>query len=186
MEMLKKRKSRSSRGITALELMVSVVAVGTISSLAIGGFNNTRNYFLSRSLSTQIESALQKAKFESIKRNRDIAVFWDSSSNSILTVEQDDSKSSNCNVENINDTRIDELSVENIVANVKDLTVQGTLATGSTSGIVYRPNGLTGSCSNFGAMGAGTLEVRFSSQIQGAADFNISISTAGRIEIDYI
>lgn len=183
--MLKKRELRSSKGFTALELMVSVVAVGTISSLAVGGFNNTRNNFQSRSLATQIEGALQKAKFESIKRNRDIAVFWDSASNSILTVEQDDSKNSNCNVETTNDTQLDALSVETTIANVNNLTVQGSLATGSTSGIVYRPNGLTGSCSNFAAMGSGTFEVRFS-DIEGAADFNVSVSTAGRVEIDYI
>lgn len=167
-----------------LETLLVLVAIGIASAITISKFRNTQNRMAAENFASEARSRIQSARFEAIKRNRNVAVFFDGGTESLRTIVKDPDNSG-CDLD-AGDIELANSSVAIPDGVELDRTVflQGSFI--SQGGIVWRPKGLTGRCSNFNSQGFNTLKVRFDSSFTDIADFDIAISSAGRVRLTQI
>lgn len=165
---MNRHRSTSFRraGFSMLEVLLAVAILAILSTgLAVfGGSSSVRLY------SDDIQSLLQQARLESIKRNRPVAVTWDSATQAFSTRYMPSPGSSTiasaCGGTAVVTSRA--------AGTYKNLTVATTLP---GNGVVWLPNTLLATCG--GAM-TGTETITISDARQSVI---ISISTAGQVSI---
>ncbi|MEL7085942.1 MAG: type II secretion system protein [Cyanobacteria bacterium J06597_1] len=168
-------------GFTLLETIVALAVIGIATSIGIAGWNNARNRFSTDAFASEIRSQIQSARFEAIKRNRHVAIFFDDTTESLRTVVKDASNNG-CDIDTGDlDLTSGTVAIPDVAELNSSMFVGGSFMT--QGGIVWRPTGLTGRCSNFNAQGFNTLKVRFEAPLDSATDFDIAISSAGRVEL---
>ena len=171
----------NSRGFSALEVTIATAILGTLTGVTVNNWGSIGNRMAADGLANQLQSTLQSARFESIKRNRNIAFYWDANSQTFQTVVKS-STGSGCDID-AGDEALDPLQLPASGGLGNGITVQGTFVT--QDGIVWKSNGLTGSCSNFDGSGANAIQVRFT-DARGSRDFDISISSTGRVSTEFL
>ena len=171
----------NSLGFSILEATIATVVLGTLTGVTINSWGSIGNRMAAGGFANQLQTSLQSARFEAIKRNRNIAFYWDTNSQTFQTVVKS-STSSGCDID-AGDVALNPLQLPASGGLRNGITVQGTFVT--QDGIVWKSNGLTGSCSNFDGSGANAIQVRFT-DARGSRDFDISISSTGRVSTEFL
>ena len=168
-------------GFTLLETIAVLAVIGIATTIGIAGWNNAKNRFSTDAFASEIRSQIQSARFEAIKRNRHVAIYFDDTTESLRTVVKDASNNG-CDIDTGDlELTSSTVSIPEVALLNSSMFVEGSFM--RQGGIVWRPTGLTGRCSNFNAQGFNTLEVRFEAPLDNATDFDIAISSAGRVEL---
>ena len=167
-----------SRGFTSIEMLAVTLLIGVTTSLAIANWKASQNLLLADAFTDEVFSRIQAARFEAIKRNRNVVVFFDADNGIIRSIVKAPNNRG-CDF----DSGDIPLSFVSLPADTEfangGLELQGSFI--RQGGIAWKPNGLSGRCSNFNAQGANTLQIRVDDSLEGAANFDIAISTAGRV-----
>ena len=171
----------SAFGFSVLEATIATVVLGTLSGITVNNWGLIGNRMAAGGFASQLQATLQSARFEAIKRNRNIAFYWDENSQTFQTVVKS-STSSGCDID-AGDETLDPIQLPASGGLGNGITVQGTFVT--QDGIVWKSNGLTGSCNNFDGSGANAIQVRFT-DVRGSQDFDISISSTGRVSTEFL
>lgn len=153
-------------GFSVLEMLVVVAILGIVGSFltVFGGTPSVRLY------TDDIQSLLQQARLEAIKRNRPVAVTWDNATQTFST-RYLPSPGSNTIASACAGTTV---VTSRAATQYNNLTVVSTLP---GNGLVWLPNTLLSTCG--GAM-TGTETITISDAKQSIV---ISISTAGQVSI---
>ncbi len=174
------RTSRSF-GFSVLEVIVVTATLGVVTGVAIQQWGSAGTKMAVDGFSNQLKTGLQIARFEAIKRNRNVAFYWDASSETFQTVVKS-STGLGCDVDT-GDEALSPLELPEAVGLRTGMDVRGTFV--SQDGIVWRANGLTASCSNFDVSGSNTIEVRFD-DVPGSLDFDVAITPTGRVSTEFL
>ena len=168
-------------GFSLLETISTLALIGIATAIGVAGWNNARDKFSTDAFASEVRSQIQSARFEAIKRNRNVAIFFDNGTESLRTVVKD-SGNDGCDLD-AGDTELDHsaVNIPDIAELDSSMFVEGSFVT--QGGIVWRPTGLTGSCTNFNSQGFNTLQIRFEDVLDEVTDFDIVISSAGRVDL---
>ena len=175
------KRSYLKYGFSLLELISVVAVIGIATSIGAISWMNARDRLSRDAFANKVRSQIQSARFEAIKRNRNIAIFFDRNTESLRVIVKD-SGNRGCDVDS-GDLEIhsNTVNLPDIAELDKSIFIEGSFM--NQGGIVWRPTGLTGRCSNFNAQGFHTLQIRFAESLENVTDFSIVISSAGRVDL---
>jgi Tfp pilus assembly protein FimT len=149
-----------------IEVLIVVAVVGALAS-SLAFFGGTPSV---RLFADDVESMLQQSRLEAIKRNRPVAVIWDSNTQTLSSRYVPEPGSNTIASACAATTTVARRSTDDY----KNLTVATTMP---GNGLVWLPNTLLSTCS--GAM-TGAVTVTISDAKQSVT---ISISTAGQVSV---
>ncbi|NJK72724.1 MAG: prepilin-type N-terminal cleavage/methylation domain-containing protein [Synechococcaceae cyanobacterium SM2_3_60] len=162
-----------NRGFTLLELLAVLAILGILSGVLFRG----RNWFGSGNttvVSQQITATVQQSRFEAIKRNRRVALFYDAASH------QYEIRASNTISDNITDWDCDS-DMEVIYSLPLPEGIEISLNPANQH-VQWFPTGLAGRCGGSGALALGRVEVAATGQGSGPT-VSICFSGEGRTRI---
>jgi prepilin-type N-terminal cleavage/methylation domain-containing protein len=153
----------TSRGYTLVEVLAVLVMAGVLTGFAITSWNRSRGNLEASSLVGEIQSGLQAARFEAIKRNRPVAFTLESGQ--FVTRVKSSTAPTTCGNQS-GDIVLNRISTSNF---------QFSMNAGG--GMMWAANGLTRQCGST-AFYAGTIGIR-----EGTATVrSLVISSAGRVQ----
>ena len=174
-------KPLRTRGFSMFEVLAITAIFGAVTGFAIQQWGSAGTKMAVDGFADQLKTGLQIARFEALKRNRNVAFYWDANSATFQTVVKS-STSSGCDIDT-GDRVLSPLEIPEIAGLDRQLLIGGTFV--SQDGIVWKANGLTASCNNFDVSGSNTIEVRFDG-VRRNLDFDVAITPTGRVSTAYV
>ncbi len=161
--------TRVRAGFTLLEMLIVIGVVGILLALGIPMLRPPAAYLFA----SDLKAMVQQARFEAIKRNRPVAVVWDSASKTYTTrfdaanttFSNPSSACTSASPTILNTKRTSEYRNLNVSTNM------------SGNGIVWLPTGLPKPC------GTGVLNSTTTVN-DGRAKYNVVVSLGGRVKVE--
>lgn len=155
-------------GFSILELIGVIAIVGILVALAAPRLSSVPAANL---YANSVASQLQQARFEAIKRNRPVAVVWDSAQQAVVTRANQSSNDIDCDL-----SSVDEVIVTTRTSEYGALSVAPN-GFGGSDGIVWLPTGLSQSCSS--GLPTGNIVITGRN-----ASYKIVVSGASRVRVE--
>lgn len=164
---------RHNQGFTLIEMLIALAIIGVLMTLGIGQLRPPEARLFANGLKSQIV----QARLEAIKRNRPVAVWWNSSANAFTTLvmQDEDSTALPCTSSTSTSTLTTRLVTE-----YRNVTASNVFtSSGTTPAIVWFPNGLPRFCDN-SALPTTNTTVRVADM---RTTLYVRIAPAGRVEV---
>lgn len=159
---------KAHAGFTLLELLIVIGIMGILMAVGIPMLRPPSAYLFA----TDLKAMIQQARFEAIKRNRPVAVVWNSS-NQTYTTRFDETNTTFANPGSACTSTGPMILNTKRASDYRNLSVATDM---SGNGIVWLPTGLARGCSS--GLGNSTTTVN-----DGKKPFYVIISTAGRVRV---
>jgi len=164
-----------------MEVMVVLAIVGVVAAMASRSLTRPAP----ARFANEVQAAMQRARFEAIRRNRAVVFAWESSTSQFVTrvkgAEASAANSQSCRLNAAQgDVQISamKLSDQRGLQVASTFTGEALTPSGTISGVVWQPTGLARQC-NATTMTAG--QYTLSATRGGAASAQVRVSAAGRV-----